>query len=199
MRSTTSTLQDTNSVLNNISSTVISLLCWFFLTACSTTNEIKTFTPSAAEPDEAIVYIYRPSEMANALYSPSLSINDEFKLYAKNSVSSRLSLAPGEYRFEFQPEKKYSDLTPLTLHLDAGTLYFVRVSSSLNINKMTTYEPYVRSFKLILMNEQQAIKEIAECCTSSNKKTADETKTDPTKNNTGDGFSVDKTQNPFSH
>ena len=145
------------------------------------------------------MYIYRPTEMANALYSPGLNINGEFKLYAKNGVSSRLSLTPGEHIFEFQAEKKYSELMPLSINLKTGTTYFIRVGTSLKVKNTTTYKPYARSFKLTQVNEQQAVKEIAECCIDNNNKPTDKAKVKSTEKEPGDGFSVDKTQNPFSH
>lgn len=190
-------MQDTNSVLNNRYLTILFSLCGLYLSACSTTSNVATFTPVAAEADKAAVYIYRPTEMANALYSPGLNVNDEFKLYAKNGVSSRLSLMPGETIFEFQSEKKYSELTPLSLNLKAGATYFIRVNTSLKVKNSTAYEAYARSFKLSRVDELQAIKEIAECCTDNNSTDKDEEK--HTEKKTSDGFSVDKTQNPFSH
>ena len=192
-------LQDINLALNNISLTTIFTLCWFFLSACSTTGDIATFTPAAAEADQTVVYIYRPTEMANALYSPGLNINGEFKLYTKNGVNSRLPLTPGEHIFEFQAEKKYSELTPLSLNLKAGATYFIRVSTSLKVKNTTGYEPYARSFKLTRVDEQQAVKEITECCNDNNKTATNKAEMSSTEKESGDGFSVDKTQNPFSH
>lgn len=155
--------------------------------------------PVAAETEQAIVYIYRPTEMANALYSPGLNVNGEFKLYAKNGVNSRISLTPGETTFEFQAEKKYSSLEPLSLNLESNTNYFIRVSSSLKVKNSTAYEPYARSFKLTKVDEQQAVKEISECCIDNNKKLSDPTEIKSNDESNSEGFSVDKTQNPFSH
>ena len=191
--------QDTNSVLNNLPLRLLFLFCGFFLSACSTTSNVASFTPQAAEADLATVYIYRPNQMANALYSPGLLVNDEFKLYLKNSLNSRLSLEPGEYVFAFQNEKKYSELTPLTLTLKAGSVVFIRVDTSLRIGDNTQYEPYARNFMLSLVDESPAIKEIAECCIISGKKSDPEQKEKAADNNSGESFSVDKTQNPFSH
>ncbi len=173
------------------------MLCGFLLSAC-TTSSPAIFTPPAADADRAVVYIYRPTEMANALYSPGININGEFKLYAKNGVSSRISLEPGDYLFEFQAEKKYTKLTPLSLTLKTGTLYFIRVSTTLKVKESTGYEPYARSFSLSRVDEPQAAKEIAKCCLGSGDGT-DDTEIKASKKETGDGFSVDKTQNPFSH
>ena len=191
--------QDTNLVLNKKYITIIYAHCLLLLTACSSTENVRTFTPPASQPDQAVVYIYRPTEMANALYSPGITINDEFKLYAKNGVSSRLSLEPGEYVFEFQPEKKYAELTPVSLSLKPGNMYFIRVATSLKVRSATAYEPYARSFTLTQVDEPQALTEIAECCTGDEKKPSDKTKLKSDDKKPDDGFSVDKTQNPFSH
>ena len=137
--------------------------------------------------------------MENALHSPGLSIDDEFKLYMKNSMNSRISLPPGEHVFEFQAEKKYSDLMPLTLKLNASTISYIRVSTSLKIHNSGDYQPYMRSFKFTLVEESLATKEIAICCVT-NKKKLEAKKEIPSADKGPDqGFSVDKTQNPFSH
>ena len=175
------------------------LLCLLCLSACSTTNNVGAFTPTGAKSDQAIVYIYRPTEMSNALYSPGLNIDDDFKIYVKNGVSSRLSLNPGDHTFEFQDEKKYADLTPLSLQLKAGTISYIRVTTSLKVNNTTSYEPYVRSFNLTQVDEPLAIKEIADCCITNDKQATDNNELRSSDSESGDGFSVDKTQNPFSH
>jgi len=136
--------------------------------------------------------------MTNSFYSPGLLINGEFKLYTKNAMNSRLSLVPGEYQFEFQNENKYSELTPLSLILKNGANYFIRVNTSLKINNGTSYEPYTRSFTLTRVDEQQAVKEITECCIH-NSKPPNKEKTKPNEKTPNKGFTVDKTQNPFSH
>ena len=171
----------------------------FYLSACSTTKNAATFTPVATEAGQAVVYIYRPSVMPNAMYSPDLYINNEFKLSIKNGNSVRLSLKPGEHKFEIEPDKNYSGLTTLSLNLNAGTSYFMRVDTSLKIISSTNYEPYKRSFDLIKVEEQMAVKEIAECCVTNNKRAADKSEVEPIQKESNNGFSVDKTQNPFSH
>jgi hypothetical protein len=185
--------------LNNRPLISVLALCGLLLPACSTTSSVATFVPVAAETDQAVVYIYRPTEMANALYSPGLNINGEFKLYTKNGVNSRLSLTPGETTFEFQAEKKYSSLEPLSLTLESNTSYFIRVSTSLKVKNSTAYEPYARSFKLTKVDEQQAVKEISECCIDNNKNLSETTEIKSNDKSNSEGFSVDKTQNPFSH
>ncbi len=189
----------TNSVLNKFTATLFFLLCGFFLAACSTTKDVTTFSPQAARAGQTVVYIYRPSVMSNAIYSPGLTIDGEFKLYAKNGVNSRLTLTPGEHIFEFQNDKNYSELKPLSLIFNTNKVYFIRVSTTLKINAPTSYEPYARSFSLTPVDKKQAIKEIAACCINHNKRLNKGKKAISAEKETSDGFSVDKTQNPFSH
>ena len=191
--------QDTNSVLNKFSSNLVLLLCAFFLSSCSSTKNVTAFTPPAVNSDQAVVYIYRPNTMANAMYSPGLTIDGEFRLYVKNATSTRLPLAPGKHVFEFQNDKNYSELKPLSLIYKAGSVYFIRVATSLKINNATSYEPYQRSFRLEVIDESLAVKEISKCCMHSNKKPDHDKKHKATGKENSEGFSVDKTQNPFSH
>ncbi len=192
-------LQDTNLVLNKFFSTLIFLFCGIFLSACAAPKKVPAFSPLLAKADQAIVYIYRPNKMTNAMYSPGLTIDGEFKLYVKNGINSQLVLAPGEHLFAFQNDNDYSELKPLSLIYKAGSTYFIRVDTSLKINHKTTYEPYLRSFHLTAIDEAQAVKEIAECCMNNNTETANKKTLTPSKKKAGNGFSVDKTQNPFSH
>lgn len=192
------TPQDINSVLNNTSLKLVFLFCGFFLSACNTNSNIASFTPQASDTEQATVYIYRPNQIANALYSPGLLVNDEFKLYLKNALNTRLSLEPGRYVFAFQNEKKYSGLTPLTLDLKVGSTVYIRAGSSLKISDSSQYEPYIRNFTLTQIDESLAVKEIAKCCIISGKSLKLEQKKKTLENKAGDGFSVDKTQNPFS-
>jgi len=171
------------------------LLC----AACSTNSGTATFTPATAKPDQAVIYIYRPSVMGNALYSPGINVDGEFKLYAKNGINSHLSLTPGEHIFEFQADKNYTELLPVTLSLDAGSTAYLRVSTSLKIESSVGYEPYARSFTLTHVDEVTAVKEIAECCTAKPEQSQEKNETNHAEESAGDGFSVDKTQNPFSH
>ena len=169
------------------------------MSACSSIRDVTTFTPQAANADRATVYIYRPNEMTNTLYSPGLTIDGEFKLHIKNGVNSRLTLAPGKHVFNFQNDNRYSEPNPLSLILDTGSIYFIRVNTSLKINESASYQPYARNFILTSVDERQAVKEIAVCCMANNERSANKEKPASTGDKTVDGFSVDKTQNPFSH
>jgi hypothetical protein len=146
-----------------------------------------------------MVYIYRPFATSNAMYSPDLYLNDEFKLSIKNGKNVGFTLPPGDYKFELEPDKNYSGITRFSLNLSAGNTYFIRVNTSLKIKSALTYEPYKRSFDLTKVDEQLALKEIAECCMATNIKSNTDQETKTVKKQTVEEFSVDKTQNPFSH
>jgi hypothetical protein len=169
------------------------------LAACSTTGGTHAFTPQAVDSDEAAIYFYRPAAMANAIYSPDLNVNDEFKLSIKNGQVSRLVLPPGETTIEIAADEHYSDVNRLALNLIAGTTYFIRVDTALKIENTTVYEPYFRSFSLVSVADEAAAREIAECCADKSMKTKDTAESVSKILKTDDSFSVDKTQNPFSH
>lgn len=168
------------------------------LAACSTTTNTNTFTPVSAKDNQAVVYFYRPFTASNAIYSPDLYLNGEFKLSLKSGKNLLLTLSPGEHTFELEPDSNYSGLTAISLNLNAGYTYYIRLDSSLKINSASNYKPYQRSFNLINIEEKLAIKEIAQCCTINSNKTALKSEKPGEKKST-ERFSVDKTQNPFSH
>ena len=108
-------------------------------------------------------------------------------------------LAPGQTLFEIDPDKSYSGQTKLPLVLEAGNLYFIRVDTSLKIQKATSYKPYQRSFDLKSIDEKSAISQIEQCCLSNKTKPNKDVSIPEKERASDDGFSVDKTQNPFSH
>jgi len=148
----------------------------------------------------ATVYIYRPSAMANSIYSPELYINGEMKFNLKSGKKYLVTLPPKEYTFEIEPDKKYTGTTRLTLSLKANELYYLRLDTSLKIKNSLTYKNYQRNFSLIKIDDVQAIKEITQCCSQDRGSITDKNKSElKLESNSGGGFSTDKTHNPFSH
>jgi len=169
------------------------------LAACSSTGGSQSFIPQSVDSSQAAIYFYRPAAMANAIYSPDLHVNGEFMLPIKNGQVSRLALPVGEATIEIAPDEHYSDADRLTLNLIAGTTYFIRIDTTLKIKDTPAYEPYFRSFSLVSVDDEIAISEIAECCAGKTRKTKDTAESAAKAIKTDDSFSVDKTQNPFSH
>lgn len=161
---------------------------------------MATFTPLQAKNDhsgqETIVYIYRPSTMANVMYSPDLYINDEYRVSIKSGANHHFTLEPGVYSFKLERDDKIfgNSLNPETLH--AGSVYYYRIDTTLKITDSSRYQPYQREFTLSAVDELLARQQIAECCL---KKEVNADKSDEiNKIKTDSEFSVDKTQNPFS-
>ena len=187
--------------------TVVTLLITLLsslLLACSSQQTINSFNPEPAPSDQAAVYVYRPLSTTNAIYSPDLYVDGEFKYSIKNTRKTRILVPAGVTVFELAPDKKYSGITSLSLTLEAAKTYYLRVDTSLQLKPSTTYQPYERSFSLVSVTAEQAIDEIGRCChTGSNDSVASESEdaaSSPQQTDKADtGFSVDKTQNPFSH
>ena len=146
-----------------------------------------------------MVYIYRPVAVSNALYSPDLYLNEEYKFTVKNGKKSRLNLVPGNYVFELEPGGDYKGLTKITMSLTAGKTYYIRVDTTLKINSSSNYEPYNRTFNMIKVDEILAQQQITECCLNNDSDTESPAQNKDSKDETESSFSVDKTQNPFSH
>ena len=139
--------------------------------------------------------------MTNAVYSPDLLINGEVRFSLKNGNKYLLNLPAGDTNFEIEPEKNYSGITQLKLTLEPGRRYYLRIDTTLKINNSPTYEAYQRGFSLVEIDEKSAVVEITECCYQATRGITSpaEAGSKPDKKDSGNSFSVDKTQNPFSH
>lgn len=175
------------------------IICCLYLTACNTVNGIGTFTPELISNTMASVYIYRPLSMSNAVYTAKIFANKKSILSIKNGQTSNITLSPGNYNFEIEPDKNYLGLTKLSLDLASGHTYYIRIDTSLKISNDTNYERYQRSFNLIAVDNESAITQINDCCSSNKKDNIDQTSAQDKKESESHHFSVDKTQNPFSH
>jgi len=178
---------------------VFLFIAFICASACGTLYENNQFTPKPVSDDSATVYLYRPSSMSNAAYSPELLVNDEYKLSIKNGQYSSMTLPPGKTIFEVEPDKNYSGITAISLLLSAEKSYYIRVDTSLKLETSATYEPYQRSFNLNVVDEALAISQIEKCCLTKKKASTQQEPIHEVEKSSDEGFSVDKTQNPFSH
>ncbi len=174
-------------------------IVFIYTTACSTLYDNSQFTPKPVSDSSATVYLYRASSVSNAVYSPELLVNDEYKLSIKNRQHSSMTLPPGKTVFEIEPNKNYSGITQLSLTLSAGRSYYIRVDTTLKLDTSVNYKPYQRSFNLIVVEESQAVTQIENCCLSVKKASAKQETLPETGKQSGETFSIDKTQNPFAH
>jgi len=181
--------------LNKFKRYLFVFLCSAALTACSNTKTSAVFTPEHSSDTETIVYIYRPGKMANAMYSPDLYINNEYRAPIKNGSYYHFTLTPGQYSFRLEGKDKISGNRLDKKILLADTVYYYRVNSTLMLNASSSYQPYQRGFTLLPVETISAENQIAECCL--NKDLSTMVKENSSGSNSS--FSVDKTQNPFSH
>lgn len=185
-----------NNKLNFFTFAVFTITCSIIFTACSHTQTSATFSPLQPEENEAIIYIYRPSTASNALYSPDFYVNDEYRITIKNGFHYHLTFVSGEYGFKLEREDRFGGNSLNPKALAAGSVHYYRVETTLKLNNSTNYQPYQREFTLSEVEEPLALRQIAECClkkdTKAEGRQVEKTSTPP-------AFSVDKTQNPFSH
>ncbi len=167
------------------------------LAACTNNKTTGSFIPLQADKTKAVIYIYRPSVSANILYIPDLYINDEYRLPINNSNNYYLALTPGNYSFRLK-HKKFSETDSVETMLLAGSVYFLRVDSHLELKQSAKYQPYHRKFTLSIIDGLLARQQISECCIKS-QHTLDDTNIIKENSRASPGFSIEKTQNPFSH
>ena len=107
-------------------------------------------------------------------------------------------LEPGKTVFNLAPDEHYTDSSQIEVELVAGKTYYLRVSTQLKIANSSDYQPYRRDFNIQTVTDAIARNEISDCCTSKNDTITlpEITTTEP---DGKESFSVDKTQNPFSH
>ena len=182
--------------MNKAISYLIFLMLLIHLGACSTTGD-KRFIPIKPHDGQSTVYIYRPASISNAMYSPDIHIDGEFKLTLKPGMNISFTLPSGEHTFELISQKKFPGTKKVTLDLTDGNIYYLRIDTSLKIKSALDYEPYQRSFSLITVGRNRASEEITECCTKT--EVTDKIKPETSLQKPSDGFSVEKTNNPFSH
>jgi len=132
--------------------------------------------------------------MSNALYSPDLLINNKRQGSVQNEQQSMLTLPSGDYTFTLETDDRFAESQPLTIKLIAGSTYFLRVNTSLSIIDTPSYQPYQRRFTITTVAQQTATQQISECCIA----VSVDIKRESTAEQKSDGFSVKKTQNPFS-
>ncbi len=178
-----------------------------FLTACNLTTKTEAADPifkpeSINNKNQAGLYIYRPPAMANGLYSTPISIDDSQHFKVNSGQLKYLRLAVGQHRIMLNVTDAFKGKHVAKLAMQAGKNYFLRISTSLNLVTTGAYRPYGRTFDLQIVNENRATQQINKCCFSVKHLTPKTTiinKSGAKPPLNGSGFSVDKTDDPFSH
>lgn len=169
------------------------LIAGLQLNGCS--NNTKAFAPAPQNPDKgSVVYVYRPSSSSNFMYSPRIAVDDNEKFAIGNGDYRYMYLAEGKHTAVVNPTGQYQTKSPVEMNVEAGKSYYLRVNTRLEFEKegMNT-----RLFWLEQVPEKQAQAEIAKTDYSGPVKTdtAKDASSEPVNK---EGFSVDKTQDPFA-
>ena len=150
----------------------------------------------------AVVYIYRPAKVANVMLTPDISIAGVEKIAMANGSYKRVSLSPGVYAVRLQAIEGVTEQVEHELEIIKGMVHYLRVDASMRLDVgQQSYRPYKRKFELNNVLAKKAKQEIAACNNlDAVKKGKPVNRTEGGSANGDDAsFSVDKTQNPFSH
>ena len=164
-----------------------------------------TFQPATnTRSQQSSLYLYRTSTSTNWLYSTEIAIDDSHLFEIKPGQMRHLVLDNKTHRIKLLTDEQFSGQQQIDLAMQAGRTYFLRVSTSLKLDGSSNFQPYKRSFDLQLVESQQAIKQINECCYTEKTQqktvvTEDSVQHENSVDDSKNGFSVDKTSNPFSH
>ncbi|MCW8924145.1 MAG: DUF2846 domain-containing protein [Gammaproteobacteria bacterium] len=157
----------------------------------------KLAVKKAMNKKKSVVYVYRPARVANVMLVPDLNIAGVEKMVMGNGSCRKVYLPPGTYAVRLQAIKGNTEAVEHELKVVKGKASYLRVDASMKFEVGQTYQPYQRRFELTDVPAKQARSEISACAEADvveKKKPGGkaEKKDDAS-------FSVDKTQNPFSH
>ncbi len=178
-----------------------------FLAACSTSK--KVFVP--VDPERAadknlaekgsVVYVYRPSKVANVMLTPDLSIAGVEKIAMASGMYKKVYLSPAVYAVRLHEIEGVTDAVEHDLEIIKGKVHYLRVDASMKLNAgQQSYQPYKRKFELMNVSPEKAKLELVSCKDMDVAEKRKSATTPESENAIKDdaSFSVDKTQNPFS-
>ena len=179
-------------MMNTMSHVMKALLLFaaLLLVACSAKESVFIPAPQTDNQD-SVVYVYRPSSSTNFMMSPKVVIDGNEKFKIASGDYSYVYLQPGSHSVGLHATDQYQTREAIKLNTEAGKSYYLRVKTSLKFepDKMNT-----RTFWIEAVDEKTAQAEISE--TDYAGPAAQQATTKPA--NEKEGFSVDKTQDPFA-
>jgi len=171
---------------------IVLLSAVLLVTACS--NKASTFVPAAQDAGRgSIVYIYRPSSSTNFMMSPKVVIDGNEKFSIGSGDYWYVYLQAGRHTLGLNPTDQYITDAALSLTVETNKSYYLRVKTSLQFEPDTMN---TRRFWIEEVTEKQALEEIGDTEYAG---PIQQSKVDPAEEaGTSEGFSVDKTQDPFA-
>jgi len=168
-----------------------------FFTGCSS-NKVTFVAVKPANHTESVVYIYRPSLLANLIITPELIHNGVKKMGISNNSYTFMRLPAGKHTFNLKLPERYSGTQSLTINTIPDKTYFLKVSTTLTFAKN---KPYGRAFSISHIPSELALNEIQQLKLTDKSQNKTAKKLKPFNAPEGvedDQFSINKTRNPFS-
>ncbi len=167
------------------------------LSGCS--HQTTKFVPVSANSDHSVVYLYRPNSLSNVVISPSVLVNGNKTGSIKNNTYIQYQLAPGKHRFELDVAERFDGNKQLSINLETGQVYFLRVDTELKFKKN---DLYYRRFDILKVEKSVALTEIANCQNVNKKRTetvvTDEPKLQEKPDPEREVYSISKSRDPFA-
>jgi hypothetical protein len=161
--------------------------------ACSSKEAIFVAAPADADKG-SVVYIYRPSSSTNFMMSPTVVIDGKEKFNIASGDYRYVYLASGQHTVGLDSTDRYLTDAAVAINVEAGKSYYLRVNTSL---KFEPEQMNTRKFWIDAVAEKDALPEIAKTGYAGPRpQQVIETQAGDVQ--TGEGFSVDKTQDPFA-
>jgi len=179
-------------------SALFSSVLFLFLTACTPKHVVF----EAMQPDSekgSIVYVYRPSAMANAMTSPALLLNGKMISELESGSYHYSHINPGQHIISLDLGERYEGNKTIVLDVKPDEVYYIRATSDL---RFQMNKPYTRSFNLELVESSIAKRELTNIAVKRGSqlsfKVSDVQEESPAKEGEEFRFSIENTRNPFS-
>jgi len=169
------------------------LLLMIATAACSSKEAIFVAAPADADKG-SIIYVYRPSSSTNFMMSPTVVIDGNEKFNIASGDYRYVYLGSGHHTIGLNSTDQYLTDAAVTINVEAGKSYYLRVNTSL---KFEPEQMNTRKFWIDAVAEKDALPEIARTGYAG-PRPEQIIETQAGDEGTGDGFSVDKTQDPFA-
>jgi hypothetical protein len=167
---------------------------FILLSASACSNRASTFVAAPEDADRgSVVYIYRPSSTTNFMMSPKVIIDGNEKFQIGSGEYRYVYLKAGDHVIGLNPTDQYFTDPAISLNVQSGNSYYLRVSTSL---KFVPDSMNTRRFWMEVVDDTDALSEIADTGYAGPK-----TQTavrEAERDQGGDQFTVDKTQDPFA-
>ena len=177
---------------------LLSSVILLFLMGCTSKHTVFDVIQPSSEKG-SIVYVYRPSAMANAMISPALLFNGELVTTLEDNSYLYRHVTPGLHVLNLDLGERYTGIKKIVLNVRPNEVYFIRMTSEL---RFEMNKPYTRTFNLESVDSSTALNELASMSVKDKSKSSikgGEVEVGVSSENIEDAqFSIENTRNPFS-